>query len=261
MFTKSISNGLFIAGLIGLIISILGETTTLGNYKSSGPRSWEKFDTKLVNKTPDFLSLQKETRLLTNHTTSEQQKMLILYDKVAQRFTHTEIAQYNIFSNWFLWLLGHLYPSFSYIGKPEILLQYGHSALCSQQTYILQVLAGYAGIHNRKVDLSGHVVMEAWYDNDWHLFDPDMEVVPLIESNEILSLDELANSPALLKRFYLSSEQQKVISIISSRKDNSFSKAHPKPTISLYVENIASYLKWIVPTLFVLTAIYLRKQK
>ncbi|MBV1915544.1 MAG: transglutaminase-like domain-containing protein [Pseudomonadales bacterium] len=261
MYKNVVSAGLLIFGLAGMFVSILGVVTSLGEYNSAPPRSWEQFDLQLVNETPDFASLQKRVRLLTDESLNEQEKMLIIYNEVIRRFTHSDPARYNIYSNWFLWLIGTVHPSFSSIGKPDILLKNGHSGLCSQQTYLLQVLAGTNGIHNRKVGLNGHVVMEAWYDNDWHLFDPDLEVVPITEGNRILSLDDLAKSPALLEELYQGSECEECIGIIASRKDNSASKPYPKPTINLYVEQAGGVIKWFFPILMIFFALYLRRAR
>ena len=261
MYKRVVSTGLLIFGLAALLASLLGEVTSLGKYKSAPSRSWEQFDSQMVRETPDLPSLQNRVNLLTSKSVNEQEKMLIIYGEVIQRFTHSEQAKYNIFSNWFLWLLGTAHPPFSSIESPDVLLKNGHSALCSQQSYLLQVLAGANGIHTRKVGLNGHVVVEAWYENDWHLFDPDMEVVPIIEGNRILSLDDLAKSPALLEELYQSPERDGFISIIASRKDNSASKPYPKPTINLYVEQAGSVLKWFFPILVIFFALYLRRSR
>ena len=115
--------------------------------------------------------------------------------------------------------VGGIHPTFSHIKQPGVLLEKGYSALCGEQAYLLQTLAEFQGIRTRAVGLNVHVVMEAWYDKDWHLFDPDYEVVPLLENQKILSLDELAKSPELIKKFYAkranAEDLQSVVNIIS----------------------------------------------
>ena len=193
-----LSIGFILLGALGLLLSLLGEVSDLGKYTSSDPRSWESFDQKLVDNTPDYISLQNKLDSLINQSInqsmSEQEKMFQAYDLVTHRFTHTDEAKYNLFSNWLLWLMGKVYTPFAYIRQPEVLVNLGHSSLCSEQAYLLQTLAESQGIRTRSVGLNGHVVMEAWYDNDWHLYDPDLEVVPLLDDGRVLSLDELARS-------------------------------------------------------------------
>ena len=193
---------------------------------------------------------------------SEQEKMLTAYDLVINRFTHTDQAKYTVFSNWVLWLMGKVSSPFSYIRDPEILVAKGHSAICSQQAYLLQILAEAIDIRTRAVGLNGHVVMEAWYENDWHLFDPDLELVPLLDNKRILSLDELARSPELIRQLYAGRGDEEyvnsIVKIIATREDNSFS-SYPKlvqfewKTMGLFhFEKISNVMKWIIPTILLL---------
>lgn len=254
------SHSLIFLGLTGLLVSLLGEVTTLGQYKSLSPRTWEQFDQQLVIETPDFVSLQKKLNFLINQSTSQpstkQEKMLITYELVINRFTHGD-PKYNLFSNWVLWLMEKVHPTFSYIRQPAVLIENGYSALCGGQSYLLQTLAESQGIRSRQVGLNGHVVMEAWFDNDWHLFDPDLEVVPLLASQRILSLDELAKSPVLIRKYYAGrgneEYMQSLVDIIGSREDNSF-VSYPrlalfewKSNVLFHFEKIANNIKWIIP--------------
>jgi len=190
----------------------------------------------------------------------------MLYKLVIDRFTHSEQAKYNVFSNWVLWLMGTVHPSLSYIRQPDVLVEKGYSSLCSEQAYLLQTLAETQGIPTRVVGLNGHVVMEAWYENDWHLFDPDLEVVPLLENQRILSLDELAKSPELIKWYYRNSGDaeyvQMIGNIISSREDNSFVLFWMvEKRVAHRVEKIANFMKWILPLFLVVIGFYFRRNR
>ena len=66
---------------------------------------------------------------------------------------------------------------------------------------MLVTLARGYGIAARHLGLDGHVVMEAWYDGDWHMFDPTKDVVPVADG-EVLSLEELAARPDLVRALY-----------------------------------------------------------
>lgn len=191
--------------------------------------------------------------------------MLIIYDTVIRRFTHGDKAKYNIFSNWLLWLGGKIAPQLSSIRLPDIVVEKGFSALCSQQAYLLQTLAESYGIRTRSVGLNGHVVMEAWFDNDWHLYDPDLEVVPITNENHILSLDELAKYPELVEEFYTGRGDAEyvnsVVNIISSREDNSFT-SYPrlalfewKTNVLFHIEKIANSMRWPMSFVFLFIGI------
>jgi hypothetical protein len=253
---------LIFLGVIGLLVSLLGEITVLGKYKSLPPNSWENFDQQLMIATPDLISLENRANSFINQSITEQEKMLIIYKLVINRFTHGDQAKYNVFSNWLLWMMGKVHPHFSYIRQPEVIVRNGHSALCSEQSYLLQVLAESQGIRSRSVGLDGHVVMEAWYDNDWHMFDSDLEVIPLLANNEILSVDELARLPELALQFYAGRGTQEyvksIVDIITSRENNSFT-SYPrlalfewKTNALFHFEKMAVFIKWIIPIVLLL---------
>lgn len=273
MLVKKISVGLIVLGAAGLLVSLLGEVTSLGQYQNSPPRSWEQFDKQLVLETPDLGTLLKRSNALTKNlpTHSEQEKMLAIYNLVINRFSHGDQAKYNLFSNWIIWLMGKIDTNFSYIRQPNSLVEKGHSALCSEQAFLLQTLAENQGIRTRSVGLDGHVVMEAWYDNDWHLYDPDLEVVPLMKNQTILSLDELAKSPNLVQKYYAGRGDdgyiKAIVGIITSRENNSFS-SYPKLVlfewkshILFHFEKIANFMKWIIPIIFLIIGYWLIKNK
>ena len=74
-------------------------------------------------------------------------------------------------------------------------------------------LADKAGIRPRHVGLFGHVVMEAWYDGEWHMYDPDFEVIALDDSGSVLRRTTVlsptlpvASSYGKLKFFSISSK-------------------------------------------------------
>ena len=258
---RIVSISLMVLGVLGLSVTFLGEITALGDYKSSPPRSWEKFDPQLVLETPSLVSLQNKIDSLTNQPTNqpitEQEKMLIIYEFVINRFTHGDQAKYNIFSNWLLYLTGRVHPAFSHIRHPSIVVEKGYSAFCGEQAYLLQTLAERKSIRTRSVGLNGHVVMEAWFDNEWHMYDPDLEVIPILTNKQVLSLDELARSPELIHKYYTGRGREEyiqlIVGIISSREDNSFT-SYPrlalfewKTNVLFYVEKIANVMKWILP--------------
>jgi len=194
---------------------------------------------------------------------SNKQIMNELYDIVTYRFIHGDQAKHNIFSNWLLYLLGFGHPAFALIHDPDVLLHNGHSALCSEQSYLLLTLAERSGIRARHVGLNGHVVIEAWYSGEWHMYDPDLEVVPEVPGRGVISVEALSREPELIRTLYQGRGSpdyvDSIVRIFISREDNTF-MSYPrlahfewKTNVLSHFERIANRLKWIIP-LFMLTA-------
>ncbi|MBI5343660.1 MAG: hypothetical protein HZB63_10195 [Deltaproteobacteria bacterium] len=188
-----------------LAVSLLGRWTSLGKYPGFPPRPWERFDPVLSETTPDLASLYRAAQARVPQPlreTAPADAMQVLYETVADRFTHGDRATYSPFGNWLLWALGGSNRSFRDIQDPDVLLRGGHSALCGDVSFILMRLAGMAGIPARHVLLDGHIVMEARHDGSWHAFDPDLEVVVRDEAGVVLSAEALARRPDLVRRSY-----------------------------------------------------------
>lgn len=109
--------------------------------------------------------------------------------------------------------------------------------------------------------------MEAWYEDDWHLYDPDLEVVPLVENNHVLSLDELARMPKQTEYFYLNRDNKgaaKFVDIIGSREDNSFVLYWMvEKNLTYRIEKIANVIKWVFPMILLVIGFgfYFRKTR
>jgi hypothetical protein len=196
---------LFLSGALLLGISLVGHLTGMGHYTNLPPRSWERFDPALAFSTPDLESLFRAAQARRSGSLGKlppHEAMDILYGTVADRFTHGDQATYSVFSNWVLWTLGFADRRYRDIQDPDTLLRNGHSALCGDVSYVLMRLAEKSGIPTRHVLLDGHIIMEAWYDGNWHAYDPDMEVVIRNKDGRVLSVREVANSPDRIQREY-----------------------------------------------------------
>lgn len=251
---------LILLGLLGLLLSILGEVTKLGEYPSFPQREWEQFDPDSVTELPNIVAMKNKIDQSLTQSLTEQEKMFVIYDVVIHRFTHGDQSKYNIFSNWLLWLTGKVASPLSFVRSPDILVENGHSALCGAQAYVLQSLAESYGIPTRRVGMNGHVVMEAWYEDDWHLYDPDLEVIPVTADQKILSLDELARSPALVRQYYQGRVNKEyidsVVEIVSSREDNSFELYWMiEKHVAYRAERLANIAKWAIPTIFLIAGL------
>lgn len=254
-------------GLIGLgacllTVAVLGHITKLGNYDSAPARAWEKFNPSLAEEIRDWSALRAaaHSRIPANAMMIPvgAEVMIPLYELVTERFTH-EAAQHTFWSNWLLAGMGWVHPDFAHIRNPKMMVKRGHSLLCDQSSYLLLRLAQEQGIRSRHVGLDGHVVMEAWYDDEWHMFDPDLEVAPKDNSGRVLSVDELAREPERLKAYYGSHD---AIKIIASRDNNTYMTYPPgawfewKTNVLFWFEKAAEFAKFIVPSCFISLGMY-----
>jgi hypothetical protein len=257
--------GLFltILGSSLLIIAAIGHWTALGNYESAKARDWERFDPRLEQRIRSFSDLLGTTkRRLSDHSLSDREKMDILYGTVADSFVHGH-AVHTLFSNWVSFFAGKIDPVFAHIWDPDLLVSKGHSMLCDQSSYVLLRLAQMHGIRGRHVGLHGHVVMEAWYDSDWHLYDPDLEVVPFDSAGSVLSVEQLAVDPALLGKYY---KRHKADQFVRSRENNTY-MSYPegarfewKSNLLAHLERVMEYLKFGIPTALIALGLWLIKR-
>lgn len=252
--TPLIGKSLSIFGALLLFVVLLGDFTSLGNYESSKPRDWERFDPALLSRTPTYESLIREAERKAGRSLSElppAQVMDSLYATVVERFTHKS-ANHTFFSNWTLWAMGKLHPVFSTIRDERTLVSKGNSLFCDQSSFVLMSLANDMGITSRHVGLNGHVVMEAFYDSGWHLYDPDYEVVARDEPGKVLSVTELADQSHLLRDAY-GGPKRAAVPLILSTEDNTFMSYPPgswfvwKSQVLYVFEKVTNYLKYLTP--------------
>lgn len=196
---------LLAVGACLLSLTILGRWTGLGRYESFPARSWERFDPALAEATHDLDSLYRAAEARATGPLRDMppgEAMRIIYETVADRFTHGDRATYSPFSNWVMWTLGAAKRRYRDIQEPDALLRGGHSALCGDVSFVLMRLAEKAGIRPRHDLLEGHIIMEAWYYGSWHAYDPDLEVVVRDDSGVVLGTDILAGRPDIIRRNY-----------------------------------------------------------
>lgn len=138
------------------------------------------------------------------------------------------------------------------------------SAFLGAVLLLLLTLALRHGIAARHVGLDGHVVMEAWYDSDWHMYDPDLEVVPVDDGGHVLSVDALAANTRLLEKYYA---PHGAANIVGSRENNTY-MGYPqgawfewKSNVLVYVERVMELLKFAVPLLLLLAGLALARRR
>ena len=171
-------------------------------------------------------------------------------------------SQHTLFTNWIMASLGVIRRDLTTMRVPDNILRFGSQAICSQAAYLLMTLARKAGLKARHVGLYGHVVMEAWYDGDWHMFDADQEIIPIVDG-EVLSVEELALNPAALKRYYGYSDA--LVEVISSRQNHTYANHNGaqfvwSAQVLMLLERGAFYLKFAIPILLILLGIILGRR-
>ena len=257
-------------GIILLTICLIGEFGVGTNYFETPVRPWERFDPKLGERTRDIDSFFSEVERrygVEFNNLSTPVAMDVLFNAVCERFSHRQ-ARYTLFSNWILWMLGKLRGPIGAIHEPNYLLKYGNIALCDQQSFVLVFLALERGIRARHVGLGGHIVMEAWYNNDWHMYDPDEEVSgidPESMDKGVQSVEFLSKRPDLTRKLYSGHRSgpilKKIVRFFMTRENNTFvsvpkgSWYNWKSQFLMMFERICAYLKWIIPVCIVLLGV------
>lgn len=257
--------GLFssVLGASLLAISLWGQWMMSIRVDEAEKRAGERFDPALVTQIPTYRALvdTAEARLLGKSKDAE--KMQVVCDLITDRFSHDE-ALHTPFSNWLLYGAGFIHPTFRHIWAPKTLVSKGHCLLCDQASYLLLDLARSHGFKARHIGLQGHVVTEVWYDDDWHLYDPDLEVIPVGETGEVLSLDELAKDEVLLQKYY--GPFPGMANLVRARQNHLYmstpdgARFEWKANILAIIEKLAEILKYVIPVGLILGGLWLLRR-
>lgn len=252
---------LLLASLAMLVITSLGRWTRLGEYSEHAARDGEQFDPSLVARTPSVDAMLREATRRAGKPLANlapDRLMDILYTLAAARFTHSDQARHNLFSSWMVWLASFGLDRIAYIGDSDSLLRHGHSALCGQVAFVLISMARECGLPARLIGIKGHNVMEVWYDNHWHLYDPDLELVPRTETGEVLNLRQMCIDRELVLKYYAKPkgliDPQSLADMVTARQYIAVEYLPPgdhtqRPAggIRYHFEQLADWLVWLVP--------------
>ena len=157
--------------------------------------------------------------------------------------------------------MGQIHDSFLHIHNPNILLSKVYYGFCDQQSYVLLKLALKFGLHGRHVGLNGHVVVEIFYDNEFHLYDPNLEVIPKNKNGKVLSISELIQDDFLLNKYYDSN----TIKLLKNIEDHNYISTPAgswfvwKANVLYKFEVLMEYFKFIFPILLIIIGVYLKK--
>lgn len=253
-----------------LVLVCVGHFTSLGRYPSYPAKGYDRLDPTLVENTRSLDTLYREAEARAGkplNSIPPSEAMGFLFTVVCERFSHGENARHTFFTNWLMWcgsvVARPVMPDFALVAGPDRILKYGHSALCGQHSFVLVKLAQKAGILARHVGLNGHVVMEAWYDGAWHMYDTDYEVMGGESPDAVSSVSELARDVDRAIRLYEGRESaEKVRNFLDQSKLNLVSLPpwtpwHWKGNIMIPLESAAEVMKFAIPVLLSLVGVWL----
>lgn len=252
---KVIGLALAATGAILLAIAVLGHVTALGNLEDQPRQPSHQFDPELAQSLRSWPALVEASHARIVADDDDQAVMIALHNLVAQRFQHGE-AHHTVWSNWILAFAGPFNPALANMRNPDAMLRSATSLLCGQVSYVLLRLALEHGVKARHVGLYGHVVMEAWYDNSWHMFDPDLEVIPKDADGRVLSVSALESRPDLIRQYYRHPEA--IIPMFASRQNNTFMSYPPgawfewKSNVLYWIERMAEIAKFAIPLVLII---------
>ncbi len=99
---------------------------------------------------------------------------------------------------------------------------YGYG-FCDDAATNFMVLSEQAGVRARVWGLTGHVVPEAFFENGWHMLDPDGEIYYLDDDGHtISSIQTLEQRPDIIRKYPspIYTDAQKLIDIYTTTHDN-----------------------------------------
>lgn len=240
-----------LAGTALLGIATLGEWSPLAGGYGSPKRDWERFDPSLVGKLPDYPSLSAAVKeRLAGDGLSNAAQVQVIYDLLVDRFTHDEAA-HTLWSNWILYAAGFIHHTFWHVWSTDRYVSHGHSLLCDQASYLMVQLAREHGFKARQIGLQGHVVMEVWYDGNWHLYDPDLEVIPIDATGRVLSLVDLSKDDVLRQQYY--GRHSNMADLVKHRENFLYmsmpegARFEWKGNLLALLERICDWLKFLIP--------------
>ena len=246
------------AGLLG--IAALGQWTSWGHDHREPARPGEKFDPALAAELTDYTRLRARAVEKMAAAGTDAEKMRALCELVAVRFTHEE-AHHTLASNWILAAAGLLHPTLGHMWSPRLIVAHGSTVLCDQASYVMMDMALAQGYPARHIGLQGHVVLEVWYGGDWHLYDPDLEVIPTQANGEVASLDELATDEPLLAASY--GHHPRMADLIRTRQNHLYmstpngARFEWKANLLAVMEQVAEVVKFLLPLALLLAGLWL----
>lgn len=145
---------------------------------------------------------------------------------------------------------------------PDDILSYQYAA-CSQQSIILMELLKEKGIATRKVgftgNITGHFTLEAYYDHNWHYFDPDKEPdEKVLAAYNYPSIAYLNSHPDVLLKAYPNHSKEYVMDVFTKYSYGAVS-VFPAPKAIIF-QKVAKFLSYTMWSFFLLAFIWVRRK-
>lgn len=141
---------------------------------------------------------------------SNEKKIMKIYTKIEQSLEH-KFTYYSFFENPISVLFERLIFAplyeifarkksqfFNTLKEPYLLIN-AKGGICHQNAIAIVKLAEEVGFKARTLWMEGHVVAEVYYNNAWHLFDANMDII-FKKNGCILSYQEIVAEPDLIYR-------------------------------------------------------------
>jgi hypothetical protein len=144
-----------------------------------------------------------------------KEEIFLVNEIIEQKFYHG-YSHYSFENNWIAYLTGkYIWDHLSAIVIPDDLVKHGMAA-CSQQAIVMMEILKQRGFEVRKLGLTGHFILEAFYDKEWHIFDPNKE--PEFQGASHDSLDTFLNNGYLTKAYSAKATPEAVKKMFSNRQ-------------------------------------------
>lgn len=216
-----------------------------------------------VNKIIDYTDSIYNTLALKGWDTAIYVETL---SEILKKRFHHGLSNYSLSENWIAHYCGKIFWShLSVIVDAEDILKYPEG-LCSQQNIVFIKVLNKKGISTRTVGLGnregpGHFVIEVEYNNNWHLYDIDLEPNWPKTNSKPKNMD------------YLLTHKDELFDIYNSRIDKDLLKkmivkvSYGTPNNSpaknmLFFHKFTKMATYILPIIFLVLSLYsLKKTK
>jgi hypothetical protein len=185
-----------------------------------------------------------------NPSDSEQYAVIVsraLRERFYHGYSYYSFGQ-NSLASFFAPMLN---DKLSAIVIPDDILKHPHAA-CSQQSIVGMEVFRKKGFPVRKVGffadgLGGHFCFEAYFNNKWHFFDPDLEPkLRVMIASHFPSIAELAKNDSLVNQLYYKEDNKLIKNLLISYSYgpvNKFPAANARAY--QYITKYLSYTLWL----------------
>jgi hypothetical protein len=153
----------------------------------------------------DYSSLSSIVSNVTNSTMTDRENCIALWRFMHETMQHDKAPVHDWETSITYTLAGKISymcgiresPSIA-LYDPLLLLTKYQRGLCCQHAVALESLFNEAGYRARTWWLSGHVVTEVYYENNWHVSDANHKIFYSCPTGEVASVQDIINNPNIV---------------------------------------------------------------